>query len=131
MRDNRHIPCNPLITALIVALLFLGACAQKMETPATDSKTAVQSSASPPPAAVEPNPAVQIGQADASRALQSSPASPRAKEFAERLHSLQASRSGPAGLSHYHPYPSPPYYPRPQIIPPGADRFPDKTDERS
>lgn len=126
MRDNCHIPRNPLIAALTIALLFLGACAQKIETPATDSKTAVQSSASPP-AAVEPNPAVQLGQADASRALQSSPASPRAMEFAKRsLQGLQASRSGPAALSHYHPYPSPPYYPRPPVIPPGVDRFPDK-----
>jgi outer membrane lipoprotein-sorting protein len=40
MRDNCHIPRNPLIAALTIALLFLGACAQKMETPATDSNAA-------------------------------------------------------------------------------------------
>ena len=34
-------------------------------------------------------------------------------------------RRGAVALSHY-PYPLPPFYPRPPIIPPGADRFPDK-----
>ncbi len=120
MQDNRHTARHALIAA--VALLFLSACAQKMELPAGDSKTAAPSSASPP-AKAEPNPPVQVGQADAARALQSSPSTPQAGGVLERLHGMQASRSDSAGLSHYRPYPSPPY---PHAIPPGVDKFPDK-----
>jgi hypothetical protein len=37
-RQPSHRARNPLIAALTIALLFLGACAQKMETPATETE---------------------------------------------------------------------------------------------
>jgi Ca-activated chloride channel family protein len=128
MRHNRTIR---LINGLALALVFLSACTPKMETPANQSNPAPQSQASPPPATKSAPPAAEeksarLGQADGSRALELSPASPAPRtELARKLRDTMASRSGPASLSHY-PYAPPPYDPHPRFIPPGADRFPDK-----
>jgi Ca-activated chloride channel family protein len=119
MRHSRNIR---LFGVLSVALLFLGACTQKMETPATTSAPPAQQSS--PPVVEEKS--VQLGQAGTSRASEVSPSPPAPRtELARRFRDTMASKSGAASMSHY-PYAPPPYYPYPRVIPPGVDRFPDK-----
>jgi Ca-activated chloride channel family protein len=113
---------NRLIASLSVALFVIGACAQRMEAPAPPTNSAPASSANLPPEA-EQERSVLTGQADASKAAESSPARPMAKDSAQRM--SEARRSGALSPSHY-PYLPPPYYPRPPVMPHGVDRFPDK-----
>jgi Ca-activated chloride channel family protein len=110
MPDSSNNRRNRLIAGLSLVLLFVGACTQTMDAPPPPTE-ATSSSASPPPAAEqkqEMSPATQ----------------PALSSRMDSLRHKHAAKSGTA-LSHY-PYPPPPYYPRPPVIPPSADRFPDK-----
>jgi Ca-activated chloride channel family protein len=92
---------NRLIAWLSLVLLFVGACTQNAERERP----------------------LQVGQTDVSKTAQSTPANPIAggslrRESEARLDAFSSSR---------YPYTPPPhYYPRPPLIPPSVDRFPDK-----
>ncbi len=120
MRYHCRIASNRL-GVFIVALLLLSACANKLDRPAP-TPTPPPPSSSAAPAAAEREYGAQLKQAQASKAEQQSPASPMVMESRQR--SLDPSRAGAAALGH-----SPSqsfYYPHPSVVPPGADRFPDK-----
>jgi len=118
MPHVRNMRRSRVMAALSVLLLFLGACAQNTEAPVPPAKTPSPSSANSLPAG-----SVLLGQPGASSAARSSPATPMASDSLRR--ERETGRLGGASLSHY-PYPLPPYYPRPPILAPGVDRFPDK-----
>ncbi|HEY3303518.1 MAG TPA: VWA domain-containing protein [Candidatus Binatia bacterium] len=122
MRHNCDIPGKRLIGILTVALLFPGACTQKMEAPVPPAKAPSQSQGSSPPV-TELKESAPIGRAETTKDAQSSPATPTAEQFNRR--ELPASRSGAAAL-HSYPYGPPPHYPYPRFIPQGVDRFPEK-----
>jgi Ca-activated chloride channel family protein len=115
---------NGLIASLSIALFVLGACTQRIETPAPPTNaTPASSTSSPPEAAREQS--VLTGQTDAAKAVESFELRP-AERFAHRR--AESSRVDPASPAHYS-YPNhlpPGYYPRPPVIPHGVDRFPDK-----
>jgi Ca-activated chloride channel homolog len=112
---------NRLIAGLSLMLLFVAACTQTIETPAPPAQGPSSSTASPP-AVTGQESSAQSGQAETSKAARPVPSS-RVDSF-RREH--EASRSGTAALSHHPHVPPPYYYPRPPIIPPSVDRFPDK-----
>ena len=115
---------NGLIASLSIALFVLGACTQRIETPAPPTNaTPASSTSSPPEAAREQS--VLTGQTDAAKAVESSELRP-AERFAHRR--AESSRVDLASPAHYS-YPThlpPGYYPRPPVVPHGVDRFPDK-----
>ncbi len=119
MRYNCRIASNRL-GVFIVALLLLSACANKLDRPAPAPTPTPPSSAAAPQAA-EREYSAQLKQSPASRSEQRSPASPMARKSLQQ--GLDASQAGAAALHYNPPYP---YYLPPPVIPPGADRFPDK-----
>ena len=123
MQQTCDIPGRRLPGALLAALLFLAACAQTTEPTAPASKS---TPSAPPPQASRPQAELaerKLQRGEAPLAMEAP--SPRASMDAAM--SLERSpQTGAAALHYYHPYPPPPYYPRPPVIPPGNDRFPDK-----
>jgi Ca-activated chloride channel homolog len=120
-RDMKNNQCFAMVAA---ALLLLGACTQTMDTrePAPNGGSPTQTSS---PTAVEKLQSGQaVGRAHDSLSAPSAPAGSVATGSQRRAQeSLGLGSSG--ALSHY-PHPSPPFYPRPPVIPHGVDRFPEK-----
>jgi len=113
---------NRVMAALSVALLFLGACTGNIDRRAPAAQSPSPTSASSAPAA-EREQSILTGQAVGSKPNQSPPASPVVTDSLRRQG--ETGGYGAAARSHY-PYPLPPFYPRPPILTPGVDRFPDK-----
>ena len=122
MSSIRDMKMNQRLPMLAAALLFLGACTHKMET-----REPAPNAASPTPTSAPPVPATpQSGQAGKAYDSLAAPSTPAGAVATESQRSMQEStRVGGAELSRY-PYPAPPYFPRPSVIPRGVDRFPDK-----
>jgi Ca-activated chloride channel family protein len=120
MEQTCDIPRHPLPGALLAAMLFLAACAQTTEPTAPVSKPAPPAQVSQAQAEMS---AGKLQRGEAALAIEAP--SPRASMDAamSRERSMQ---TGAAALHYYHPYPPPPYYPRPPVIPSGNERFPDK-----
>ena len=123
MLSTLNIDRNSLVVAFATTLLLLGACARNIERPPPPAHSPTASAESPAPAE-EREQSVITGQANRSKPAQSPQ---QIQELKDSLQGqVETGRHGGAALSHYpHPH-LPPFYPRPPVIPPGADRFPDK-----
>ena len=123
MPSTSNIYCNSLVVAFGTTLLFLGACARNIEKPAPPAHTPAARSESSAPVE-EREQSVVTGRADQSKPAQPPLQTQNLKD--SLLGQGEMGRYGGAAMSHYPYQPLPPFYPRPPIIPPGADRFPDK-----